>query len=863
MELLERAQETTELKRALEAALRHSGQLVFVSGEAGIGKSVLVGDFCDHHAGAVRIWRGACDALFTPRPLGPLLDVASAAGGTLADLAGQGVRPYQVAEALRKELSPVPTILVLEDLHWADEATLDVVSILSRRMDGVPALVVATYRDDELGPGHPLRMVVGELATNPAVGRIRLQSLSLAGVSAMAGTGSFDVESLYRRTNGNPFFVTEVLAAPSEAIPLNVRDAVIARVSRLDAGARALLDSVAVVPLGCEYWLLERVTEAEIDHLDTCLASGVLVADTSRVRFRHELARLTIEQELLPSRSLRLHQRTLEALRAAPAPDPARLVHHAVAASDAAAVARYAPEAGARAAALGAHREAAAHYQHAIHFTDRGLTEVVGDLYDRRAYACYLSGDFPAALDAQRQAVDHHRRAGDKLRLGQAARLLSLLLRYEGDLTQAWAVGHEALSLLRTVPDSHELALAYCNLSHLATAAEDGDQARALATEAVRLAHDLQDTEATIYAAINVGSVEFIEGRLDAVEHLQDTLRLALDHGFEEHAGRAYVNLTWWSPRRRTYARVDEFYDPGLRYTRERGLDLWHSYLLAYRARAQLDRGRWDEALGLTTTILRHARTSPVPKIVALSMLGLLRARRGESGVWEPLDEAWALASPTGELQRMEPAALARAEAYWLENRNQEVLDATSATLEVARSRQADWVVGEMLLWRNRAGALGDTLTDVCEPFGSELRGDWNAAAAQWQALDAPYEAAIALSHADDEGALREGLASLQHLGAKPGAARVTRRLRQRGARGLARGPRSSTLVNSAQLTRRELEVLALLSGSLRNQEIAQRLFLSERTVEHHVASILRKLGVAGRAEARREAVRLALIEEK
>jgi hypothetical protein len=367
------------------------GHVLLVGGEAGVGKTTLVRRFCEERGGSARILWGGCDPLFTPSPLGPLLAVAEGSGGELKAVVERGAMPYEVVAALARELSArAPTIFVLEDVHWADEATLDVLRLLARRGETVPALVVATYRDDELDRAHPLRIMLGELASSRTVGRVRLRRLSPVAVTRLAEPYGVDAEELYRKTAGNPFFVVEALAAGAEGIPDTARDAVLARAARLSPEGAALLEAVAVVPPHAEPWLLEALAGEVADRLDECLASGMLVAEPAGVAFRHELARLAVEASVPPHRKLGLHRAALAALAEPPvgAPDLARLAHHAEAAGDADAVLRFAPAAAARAASLGAYREAAAQDARALRFGDRLPLDRRAELLERRSYAC-------------------------------------------------------------------------------------------------------------------------------------------------------------------------------------------------------------------------------------------------------------------------------------------------------------------------------------------------------------------------------------------------------------------------------------------------------------------------------------------
>jgi DNA-binding CsgD family transcriptional regulator/tetratricopeptide (TPR) repeat protein/type II secretory pathway predicted ATPase ExeA len=862
-DLLERSPQLAALEEKLDAVRSTSrGRLMLVAGEAGAGKTALARRFTDERRGSARILWGACDALFTPRALGPLLDVAEDTGGDLARVTAEGAGPHEVATALLRELvRSAPTVLVLEDLHWADEATLDVLRLLARKVESAPALVLATYRDDDLDLRRGLRVVLGELATARGIDRCEIPPLSPDAVAQLAEPHGIDADELYRRTAGNPFFLSEVLASGDREIPPTVRDAVLARAARLSATARTLLDAVAVSQPQAELWLLEALAGEELDCLDECLGSGMLTGTAEGVAFRHELARMAVEETLAPHRRAALHRGALAALAAPPAgaPDPARLAHHAEAAGDAGAVLRFAPAAAARAESVGAHREAAAQYARALRFGADLAPERQVDLLERRSRSAFRADDCGEAIEALEEALEGHRALGDRLKQGDRLRRLSGVLFCPGDRSaDAASSGSEAVTVLEGLAPGRELGLAYANMATLCMNREDADGTVAWSARALELAERLDDVEIRVQTLNTTGTMELLVGTPAGREKLERSIALAREAGLQEDVARGFSHLAWTGLRTRSYAVADDALAAGLDYCAEPHFDLWRLYLLGFAARSALDQGRWTEAAERASVVLGDSRSSSIPRILAGVVLGLVRARRGDPGASAALEDALALAEVSEELQRIEAVAAARAEVAWLRGDREGVAQATEVAFDLAKRLRAGWVIGQLASWRRRAGISEETPADVAEPYALQLGGDWKGAAALWTAIGCPYEAALARADGDGD-ALRRALAELQELGAHPAAAIVARRLRARGARGLPRGPRRVTRDNPANLTPRQVEVLVLLAEGLRNRQIAERLFLSPKTVDHHVGAILRKLGVHTRGEAGAAARRLGV----
>jgi DNA-binding CsgD family transcriptional regulator len=404
----------------------------------------------------------------------------------------------------------------------------------------------------------------------------------------------------------------------------------------------------------------------------------------------------------------------------------------------------------------------------------------------------------------------------------------------------------------------HELAMAYGNVSQRRMVVEDVAEALTWGGRALDLARELDDAEATVYALINIGAAELEAGADGGRAKLEDALALARHHGLEEYAGRAFLLLVYCSLRRRQLAVAGSYVEPALQYCADRDLGTWRLYLLACRARLELELGRWDQAGDLATAVLRDRRSAPVPRIWALTVIGLLRARRGDPEASAPLLEAHELVAGTGEIDRLGSVAAARAEHAWLRGATADVKLVTDSALSLARRRDSGWVLAELTYWRWRAGVRDEPLADQT-PYRLSVAGDCAGAAALWRESGHRYETALALADSDDEQEVREALDLLRALGARPAISIVTRRLRERGVRGIPRGPRPRTRQNPAGLTPRELEVLTHLSDGMRNAQIASCLFVSEKTVDHHVSAVLRKLGVQTRGEASAEALRLGL----
>jgi DNA-binding CsgD family transcriptional regulator len=837
------------LKEALASVGRGGrGAVVVICGEAGVGKTALLRSFRDRVAQAQAVLWGTCDPLFTPRPYGPLFAIAEGTGGELGTALAQGANPHQVALALARELRPPPpTLLVLEDLHFADEATLDVFTLLVRRAEATPALVVGTCRDDALENAHPLRRVLGELAT-AGVRRLKLAPLSPDAVGQLAAPHGVDGQALYDKTGGNPFFVVEVLAGGSEEIPPTVKDAVLARAMRLSPIARQLLEAAAVVPQRAELWLLEALAGAAVEAVDECVGAGMLVPEGDGVVFRHELARLSLESSVGPASKVRLHRRALAAISARPGHplDFARLAHHAEAAGDAVAVVRFAVPAAERASSMGAHREAAAQYGRVLRSGAGPPLEQRADVLERRSHECYLTDQSDEAIAALEEALECRRALGDRLGEGRTLTRLSYILWCPGRAGESGRAAREAVAVLEPLPASRELAKAYANLARSIGETDGWAAGAGWGERALQLALDLGDTE-TALEAKRILARALPDGGLEAMGQVFDDAQRA---GLVEVTGSTYGWLADNALDARRYDMAADQLARGLEYCSDHGLELFRLYLLSHRARLYLAQGRWAQAAETADAVLRIPRTSIMPRITALTVLGLVRARRGDPGHRPLLDEAWDLARPTGEIGRFGRVAAARAEAAWLSSDPDGVASATELALALAL-RCGSALADELAVWRHRAGLGPQEPVVAGSPHGLELVGSCAGARALWVEAGCPYEAALSLADADDEARLRLALEELLVLGARPAAAMLARRLRERGVMSLPRGPRPTTLQNQYGLTARELEVLALVNEGLQNGQIADRLVVSVRTVDHHVEAILRKLGAKTRADAR------------
>jgi len=863
MELLEREQFLVELEAILNDVSSGKGRFVLVSGEAGIGKTWLVERFTEAHKKGARVLWGACDALFTPRPLGPLYDIARQTQGNLLALLEEEAPRASIFSAALNEMENghAPSITVIEDVHWADEATLDLLKFLGRRIHRINSMLLVTYRDDEVGADHPLRLVLGDLSHRSVV-RLRLPPLSEAAVEQLAANASRHIEDLYAVTGGNPFFVTEALASKESGVPVTVRDAVLSRAGRLSPAARAALELVSVVPARTEMWLLDDTISPNGYALEECVSAGMLRSDSEAIAFRHELARLAIEDSLTAPRRQSLHHLVLKALlnRGSEALLP-RIVHHAAQAGDSAAVLKHAPIAARQAAALNAHRESASHYQTALRYADRLAAEERAALLESRSYECYLTNQSEEALRVRREALEIWKRLGDKRRQGDNLRWMSRLTWFLGRKTEAESHSIEAVAILEDLPPSPELAMAYSNRAQLHMLADEDQEAVRWGSRAIALAEELGTTETLVHALNNVGSAELLAHDEQGRIKLEESLRLALANGFQEHAARALTNLASVAVRDRNYRLASRYLSDGIAYTTEHDLDSWTLYMTAWRARAHFEQGEWDSASDDAGFVLSHYRVSPITKIPALAVLGHVRVRRGDPDAARLLAEARELAMQTKELQRIAPVASARAEIAWLKGDFEQMRDEASFVLNMAKGHDDPWLQGEFAFWVWRVGDAIETQEKIAAPYALQMSRDWRAAAEAWKETGCPYEEAMALADGDESAQLA-ALEIFERLGAGPAAERLRQTLRATGVRGIPRGPRPSTKENPVGLTNRQMEVLALMTDGFANAEIAHQLFISPKTVDHHVSAILAKLDVHTRAEAVSVALQSGLINQ-
>ena len=837
--LLERDHPLHVLCDRARRAVDGRGSMVLVAGEAGIGKTVLLREFVEQAPVPV-LW-GMCDPLSTPRPLGPLRDVAGEIGTAVTAVLREAVAQHEIFAAVLEALGDRSRAFVIEDLHWGDEATLDLVRFLARRIATLPLLLVLSYRDT-IGSAHPLSPVLGDLVCAPDSRRLQLTPLSRAAVAELVGGHGLDAAGVHARTAGNPFFVSQILAQPDSPLPETVRDAVVARTGALAPPVRRALELLSCAPDGVSGALLGAldVPQATVEELAT---TGLLDRRGNGVAFRHEIARSVVLAAVPLGAERLLHAAMIEALEEIGG-DASVLAHHAAAVPDVPRILRYAPAAAAEAARSGAHREAVAFYELALRHGDDEAGRAT--LLELLATELYLTDRLEDAIARRTQALQLRRDLDDVVAVGACHRVISSFEWYAADRAASERQDEAALAILAGAGDPRELGYALANRAFLAAQRGDAEQAEQAGGDAQRIAVELGDDALRNMASIGMAVTRLrrgdLQGRVELLAVQDAGLRLRLD----ELATAPMSNLAYLDVEQGRFAEAEAVLADALRVSKERGVPVCSMWQQSVRARLRLLQGRWPEAEQDAREVLAAGHL-PLGRLWSHLVLGLLASRRDAPAENPHLDDLWRIAVRLDVPDKVAPVAAALAEQAWITRRPDPRLE---EPLAAGLFSPADGQPAPDLLcrWARRLAEAGvQRLVVQPPPVASPVPEQL------------PYERALELWDVGTAEALLAALALLDELDARAVAALVRGRLRDLGVTKFPRGRSPATRANLAGLTGRQLDVLALLVDGLSNAEIAERLVISRKTADHHVSAILGKLDARSRGEAVAAARRLGL----
>lgn len=859
-ELIERERDLA----GLLALAREGGEAIaLVFGEAGIGKSSLVGQFAQSIAVERTVMVGRSDPLSSSRPFGPLYDISEDLGELLQTLEGKGKSRNEIFHAVASQLARLDrsAVLIFEDVHWIDPSTAELLQYIARRITEYGFLVVLTYRSEELGSGHPLLSVLGELPRR-RVTRFALRQLSVDGVAALAGCSRQKAQTIHDLTGGVPFYVREFVEA-GEELPNSVSDLLSARLDRLPADMRSVVEWLSVSPEPVQVEILQKVAGSDAIELALgCVEAGILKEfDDGRFFLRHELARLAVYDSLSESQRRRAHKAYCEALQGSNRSAMLAIqLHHADAAKDAPSVLDLSYRAALSAARLGAHSEAYDHASVGRKYLQQAADRTAAELQELWAgSACVSTSMDGSVISAREASASLWFELGDVGRAADNLRWKSRLHWYRCEPDQARDTGMRCIELLRSTDDPRSEALAAALHAQLLFLDLEMNEAISMARSAIALDEQVGSPEARVHALNTLGAARCFLGEHEGIEQLRLSIELAESATYDDYASRdadiarGYLNLADYAADDRQFDLADCVITEGCRRCGDIDFELWVMQLTGRRAEVFLEQGRIADAVQLAGQVLAYEAMTPQAAQRPRLVLAKAAMRTGDDSAEQQLEQCLALARTSADTGIEIAVRLSLVEWAFLKADTQKARLHLGHLADIPRGKFHHWHAASFEAWRRYFGhgQKTSTASPWTNAFRLERDGETSAAFQCFVDERLPFEAVLCLMR-NPGGELRETFRRAEELCSSLGANALLERLehsRQGPVARRKRGPYKAARSHPLGLTRKELEVLGVLAEGATNREIAEHFNRSVRTVDRHVSTLLKKLDASSRID--------------